>query len=192
MITVAIIFVVIAAILCVAALLALLGIGHLGLSGPDALARDGLARGQLAPAWTLADPAGLRHSSPPSCPLQLIIFADHSLKSFPSVVAGLRALLADAELEIVILTRGPAEHSEPVLHQLGLTGVPVLTAAPARYGRYNVRVMPFAIFVDSAGRVRASSLVNHDWQLAKLRQVAAIPVGADEVAGRRRGLAMAG
>ena len=50
MTTLAIIFVVIAAILCAAALLALLGIGHIGLSGPDALERDGLARGQLAPA----------------------------------------------------------------------------------------------------------------------------------------------
>jgi hypothetical protein len=192
MITVAIIFVVIAALLCLAALLALLGIGHLGLSGPDALARDGLARGEPARAWTLADSAGVSHSSPPSRPLQLIVFADHSLKSFPSVVAGLRALVGDAALEIVILTRGPAENTEPVLRQLGLAGVPVLTGSPALYGRYNVRVMPFAIFVDSAGRVRASSLVNYDWQLAKLRQVAAIPVGADEVAGRRRKLAMAG
>ncbi|HUZ54455.1 MAG TPA: hypothetical protein VMU94_18265 [Streptosporangiaceae bacterium] len=192
MITLATIFVVIAAILCLAALLALLGIGHLGLSGPDALARDGLARGQPAPAWTLEDSAGVPHSCPPSRPLQLIVFADHSLKSFPSVVTGLRALLADEDLEIVILTRGPAGHAEPVLHQLGLAGVPVLTGSPASYGRCNVRVMPFAIFVDSAGRVRASSLVNHDWQLAKLRQVAAIPVGADEVAGRRRKPAMAG
>jgi len=192
MITLAIIFVVIAAILCAAALLALLGIGHLSLSGPDALARDGLSRGQPAPQWTLADSLGVPHSCPPARPLQLIMFADHSLKSFPSVVAGLRALLGDADLEIVILTRGPAGPAEPVLDQLGLAGVPVLAGSPASYGRYNVRVMPFAIFVDSSGRVRASSLVNHDWQLAKLRQVAAIPVGADEVAGRRRKLAMAG
>jgi hypothetical protein len=40
--------------------------------------------------------------------------------------------------------------------------------------------MPFVIFVDSAGLVRGSSLVNHDWQLIKLRQVAAIPPGDDE------------
>ncbi len=39
-----------------------------------------------------------------------------------------------------------------------------------------MRVGPFAIFVDAAGQVRASSLVNHDWQLGKLRQLAGLPI----------------
>lgn len=184
--TAAILFIVIAAILSAAAVLALLGVGQLALSGADAIERDGLARGQLAPRWSLADSAGTVHTSPPGPPLQLIVFGDHSLRSFPSVVAGLRALRDDAadadELEIVILTPGPAEYSQALLGQLGLDGIAVLTGSPASYARYNVRVMPFAIFVDSAGRVRASSLVNHDWQLAKLRKVAAIPVEPAELA----------
>ncbi len=46
--------------------------------------------------------------------------------------------------------------------------------------------MPFAIFVDRAGEVRASSLVNFDWQVAKLSQVAAIPVGQQERASQSR------
>src|SRR5215470_7547509 len=87
-----IIFVVIAAILCAAALLALLGVGLLALSGPAALERDGLARGQAAPAWSLRDATGTWYASPPGAPLQLVIFADHSLRSFPEVVAGLRSL----------------------------------------------------------------------------------------------------
>jgi hypothetical protein len=176
-------FVVVAAILCAAALLALLRIGFLMLSGADALERDGLARGRPAPRWSLRDAggAGGACSSPPAGPLQLIVFADHSLKSFPSVVAGLRLLRADADLELVILTRGPAEPSVPGLAALGLSGVPVLAGSPRLYASYNVRAMPFVIFVDSAGLVRASSLVNHDWQLAKLRQIAAIPLTGDEV-----------
>ncbi len=82
-------FVVIAVILCAAALLALLRVGFLMLSGADALERDGLARGRPAPRWSLRDAggAGGACSSPPAGPLQLIVFADHSLKSFPSVVA---------------------------------------------------------------------------------------------------------
>jgi len=185
--------VVIAAILCAAALLALLGIGHLRLSEPDAIERDGLARGQRAPAWRLTDSAGQPVSSPPpGRPLQLVVFVDHSLKSFPSVVAGLRALDGDEDLEIVILSRGPARPAVPILAQLGLAAIPVLQGSPAAYARYNVRVMPFAIFVDSAGLVRASSLVNHDWQVAKLRRVAAIPLAADEVRAGRRRPAMAG
>jgi hypothetical protein len=183
----AILFVVFTAILCAVAVLALLGLGHLALSGSDALERDGLARGGPAPAWTLADTEGIQRRSPPGRPLQLIVFADHSLKSFPAVVAGLRAQRDDqADLEIVILTRGAAENSQPVLHQIGLDGIPVVTGSPARYAAYNVRVMPFAIFVDAQGRVRASSLVNHDWQLAKLRQVAAIPLDDGDLAAPGR------
>ncbi len=111
----------------------------------------------------------------------MIVFADHSLKSFPSVVAGLRALRADVDLETVVVTRGPAAPALQVLAQLGLAGLPVLAGSPRLYASYNVRVMPFVIVVDPAGLVRGSSLVNHDWQLAKLRQIAAIPPDQDEI-----------
>lgn len=175
MMAAAVSYVVIAAVLCLALVLALLGIGQLALSGSQALERDGLARGTAGPAWTLPDVSGATRRSPPAQPLQLIMFADHSLRSFPSVVAGLRALDRDG-LEIVVLTRGPAGQSREALVQLGLADVALVSGSAALYGRYNVRVMPFAIFVDSAGVVKASSLVNHDWQLAKLRQVAGLPL----------------
>ena len=174
-------FVVIAAVLSVAALLALLKVAHLMLSGADALERDGLARGRRAPSWSLSDAAGTVYFSPPAKALQLIVFADHSLKSFPSVVAGLHELRAEIDLEIVIVTRGPAEPAAAAMVQLGLAGMPVLAGSPRLYAKYNIRVMPFVIFVDSAGLVRGSSLVNHDWQLVKLRQVAAISPGDDEL-----------
>jgi|HubBroStandDraft_1064217.scaffolds.fasta_scaffold25430_2 hypothetical protein len=187
MIANAILFAIIAIILCAAAVLGWLGIGQIALSGSDALARDGLARGQRAPAWALIDSAGAARSSPPAGPLQLIVFADHSLKSFPSVVSGLRDLCdqeagnqGTGELDVVIMTRGASESAVAVLGQLGLGGIPVLTGSPALYADYNVRVMPFAIFVDSAGLVRASSLLNHDWQVAKLRQIGGIPIEADD------------
>ncbi len=182
----AVAFVVVAAILCAAAVLALLGTGHLGLSGSDPLERDGLVRGKRAPAWTLPGHDGRPWSSPPARGLQFIVFADHSLKSFPSVLAGLSALAAGQDIEVVVLTRGTAAHAWHVLDGLRLTGAAVVDGSPALYGRYNVRVMPFAIIVDQAGRVRGSSLVNHDWQVAKLAQVAAIPAGADDRAPRRR------
>jgi hypothetical protein len=48
-------------------------------------------------------------------------------------------------------------------------------------------VGPFMIFVDAAGRIRASSLVNHDWQVAKLRQLAGLELSDEERArGRTR------
>ncbi|HYK30888.1 MAG TPA: hypothetical protein VEV63_02965 [Streptosporangiaceae bacterium] len=183
MIAAAIGFIGIAVILCVAAVFGLLGVGQIALSGADAIERDGLARGKPAPRWSLADSRGVVRTSPPASQLQLIVFADHSLKSFPSVVAGLRELSHRGDVEIVILTRGRHEGAEALIGQLGLGAVAVLAGSAAIYGRYNVRVMPFAIFVDSAGLVRASSLVNHDWQIAKLRQVAEIPLEADELPG---------
>ncbi len=184
----AVAFVALAGALCVAAVLAVLGTAHVYLSGPEAIERDGLARGRQAPHWSLADSAGVVYRSPPARPLQLVIFADHSLKSFPSVVDGLRELIArrDPGLEIVVLLRQRNDLAEPLLRMIGLDGVPVLTGTPSLYAAYNVRVGPFAIFVDADGQVRASSLVNHDWQLAKLHQVAGLPVAGGETVRPRR------
>lgn len=176
MVTWAVAFTVCAALLCIAAVLAMLGIAHVGLSGSESIERDGLAAGMRAPAWSLPDEAGQVHLSPPAS-LQLVVFADHSLKSFPSVIEGLRELLAgDPALEIVLLLRQPNPIAGPLLRELGLGRVAVLTGSPALYARYNVRVGPFLIFVGSDGLVRASSLVNYSWQVAKLRQIAALPV----------------
>jgi hypothetical protein len=175
-VTWAVAFAVCGAVLVAAALLAFLGIAHVRLSGAEAIERDGLATGTPAPRWSLPDLAGLLHTSPPSAPLQLVVFADHSLKSFPSVAEGLRELLAGgAPIDIVLLLRQPSPMAGPVLSELGLDGVAVLTGTPSLYAAYNVRVGPFLIFVDSAGLVRASSLVNYSWQVAKLRQLAGLP-----------------
>ena len=175
----AIAFTVCGAAACLAAVLALLGLGQVRLAGAAAIERDGLATGTRAPAWSLPDSAGVVHTSPPSLPLQLVVFADHSLKSFPSVAEGLRELLAGGSaVEVVLLLKQPNPIAEPVLAQLGLGAVSVLQGSPALYADYNVRVGPFLIFVDSAGLVRASSLVNYSWQVAKLRQLAGLPVAA--------------
>ena len=165
------------AALLVAVVLAFFGIAQVRLSGADAIQRDGLAAGVRAPRWSLPDATGTVHTSPPGAPLQLVIFADHSLKSFPSVAEGLRDLLASGDpVELVLLLRRPSPMAAPVLAELGLAGVAVLTGTPALYAAYNVRVGPFLMFVDSAGLVRASSLVNYSWQVAKLRQLASLPV----------------
>ena len=166
-----------AAVLCVAAVLAILGVAQARMSGSEALQRDGLAPGTRAPRWSLRDQDGNERTSPPAGRLlQLVVFADHSLKSFPSVVDGLRELIAaDGDVEIVLLLRQPNAVAAPLLSELGLAGIGVLTGSPALYARYNVRVGPFLIFVDSAGLVRASSLVNYAWQVAKLRELAGLP-----------------
>jgi hypothetical protein len=179
-------FIFVALVLCVAAVLALFGVTHVSMSGSEAIERDGLAPGMPAPAWSLVDSTGKVVRSPPRTPLQLIMFTDHSLKAFPSVVDGLREIMAQERLEIVVLTRRRNELVEPVLRSIGLDGISVLTGSPSLYAAYNVRVTPFAIFVDSAGRVRASSLVNEAWQVTKLLQLADLPLEPDNPAPRGR------
>jgi len=179
-------FVVVALIFCAATVRALFGVTHVAMSGAEAIERDGLAPGIHAPVWALVDSTGKAVHSPPRTGLQLIMFTDHSLKAFPSVVDGLREVMAQEGLEIVVLTRRRNELAEPVLRLLGLDGIPVLTGSPSLYAAYNVRVTPFAIFVDSAGRVRASSLVNYDWQVTKLLQLADLPLEPEHLAPRGR------
>jgi hypothetical protein len=179
-------FVVAALVFCAATVLALFGVTHASMSGAEAIERDGLAPGIHAPVWLLTDSTGKVVRSPPRASLQLIMFTDHSLKSFPSVVDGLREVMAEERLEIVVLTRRRNELAEPTLRLIGLDGIPVVTGSPSLYAAYNVRVTPFAIFVDSAGRVRASSLVNHAWQVTKLLQLADLPLEPADFVPRGR------
>lgn len=178
-----VLFLVVGAALLAAVMVAILaGVDLYYLSGSRAIADDGMMRGAAGPAWSLPDGAGRLIQSPPDGkPLQAIVFADHSLRSFPSVVEGLRTLAAAPDTEMVVLTRQPSKLAGPVLEILGLGGVPVAAGSSRLYGRYNVRVMPFLIFVGSDGRVRASSLVNHAWQVEKLWRLAQIPPEPEEL-----------
>jgi hypothetical protein len=168
-------FVVIAAILCIVAALAIFPITELYMARREALERDGLAPGVRVPRWTLSDSAGRAYHSKPARGFQLVMFTDHSLLSWESVADGLRNLRAEPNLEIVFLLDRHNDIAERVFTLLGLGDIPVLEGSRTLWARYNVRVSPFAIFVDDQGYARASSLVNHDWQLAKLWQIAQLP-----------------
>jgi hypothetical protein len=67
------VFVAIATILCMAAVLAVFGITHVAMSGSRAIERDGLLPGTAAPAWSLADSSGSPVVSPPASGFQMII-----------------------------------------------------------------------------------------------------------------------
>lgn len=181
-------FVAVAGVLCVASLLALFGVLHLYMSGGDAIQRDGLRRGSRAPTWSLHDLAGVRRASPSAERLlQLVVFTDHSLKSFPSVVDGIKSLLSEPDLEILVLLQRQRPLAQSMLELLGLGTLPIVVGSPRLYGRYNVRVTPFVMFVDREGVVRASSLVNHDWQIAKLLRLARVPLPESPPGKRKLG-----
>lgn len=183
----AIVFIIVAILLCAAAVMAIFGVTHVAMSGSAAIEHDGLHRGLAAPTWSLPGSSGQIVRSPPRKPFQLIVFSDHSLKSFPSVIDGLKALAHEAaDLEIVVLLRAENAAAAGVLGLLGLGDFPVVTGKPSLYGRYNVRVTPFVMFIDSAGRVRASSLVNYDWQIMKLWRLANVPLAPDPAPDHHR------
>lgn len=168
-------FLLLGTLLVIACIPVLLSIADYQMSGSDAIRRDGLARGDTAPKWQLRDSAGELVRSPSGGALQLILFADHSLKSFPTVIEQARNLLEQVDPpELVVLLRSPNELAKPLLDVVGLGAAKVCTGSAGLYGRYNVRVMPFAMFVDGEGRVMASSLVNHGWQIVKLWSLANI------------------
>jgi hypothetical protein len=182
-------FVCAAAVLCALSVMAILGVTEIRMSGSDAIQRDGLARGLGAPRWHLPDSTGRFVQSPssdPEKPFQLVMFTDHSLKSFPSVVEGLKALSDDEALEVIVLLDRENSFAEPVIRMLGLNGVSIVVGTRSLYGSYNVRVKPWAIFVDSDGIVRGSSLVNHEWQLARLWRLAQLPLSPEEIPQHRR------
>jgi hypothetical protein len=171
----AIAFVAFAGVLVVLTLLVLVGVGIVRLESPLGVLRDGIPDGKRAPSWRLADAAGVTRQCP-SGRWQLLLFADHSLREFPDLVAGLKRLTAEEpELETLVLSKGHMELTERLLAgPLGLD-LPILHVDDAFYRRFNVRVMPFVFFVDPAGVVRAPAIVNHEdslqrmWTLAQAR-----------------------
>lgn len=163
-------------ILCVMlflAALAVVAIGNRRLNSSAGIANDGLKPGVRAPAWRALDTSGNLSVSPNPARWQLLLFADHCLKDFPDTVAGLRALEADPSesLEILILVRHHPDLARAVLDSLQVFSN-IAPVTDRTYQQYNVRVMPFAIFVDNDGIIRNSGLVSTRGTLQSMRAVA--------------------
>jgi hypothetical protein len=122
--------------------------------------RDGLAPGSRAPGWKLRAIDGRMFSTPSGGPWQVLMFVNHAIVEFPTVVPTLRNLLGDvSNLEVLILSQTDPMLTHSACLPLGLD-VPVIYAGPAIYGKYNVRVMPLAFVVDGHGFVLAVGLAN--------------------------------
>jgi hypothetical protein len=146
-------------------LLAMVRTGFARLESSIGIARDGLSPGKPAPSWSLPDLEGHLRVTPAGDHWQLLIFADHSLASFPNLVTGMNHLAATAqELEILVLSRDSRELCEATVRALDLQ-VPVVQVDQAFYDNFRVRVMPFATLLDSQGIVRWVGLVNTEEQL---------------------------
>lgn len=166
-----ILFIALAGAVATMAVVGLITLAQLGTAGSRGVRRSGLRPGSPVPALRGLDHTGTAFSVPRTGNYQLLLFADHSLKEYPTLIAGLIGLRhTSPKLEVLVISRHPA------LTLAYMSDMPIfarIVAATAEtYRAYNVRVMPFVIFSSPSGRVLASSLVNYDWQLTKLWAVA--------------------
>ncbi len=86
--------------------LAIVRTGLMRLESSAGIWRDGLPSGKAAPSWSLPDLEGHLRITPAGDHWQFLIFADHSLASFPDLVAGMNHLArAVQDLEVLVLSR---------------------------------------------------------------------------------------
>ena len=118
---------------------------------------------------TMVVPAGRR---------QVLLFADHSLLDFGDLLDLLTAGPDDGADRPDSRRSVSADRTSAALLAGLELRVPLAVVPHAVYDRYRVRVMPYAVVVDAAGRVATSGLVNSAFQLRHLAQV-----GLDAEAG---------
>lgn len=167
-------FLICATLLLLLSLLALCALGVGRLESSIGILRDGLPRGESAPAWSLSDLDGRAHGTPSGELWQLLIFADHSIKEFEALTTALGKLLAaNLDTEAIMLARGNGSLARAVLDERGLE-LPVVQVTDDFYHLYRMRVMPFLVVADPRGVIRALGLANSEatlttiWRKARL------------------------
>jgi hypothetical protein len=176
------------AVLLMLEALAFVAIGIGRLSSPIGTLRDGFAPGTAAPTWVMSDIDGRQHQLPSHGSWQFLVFVDHSLQEFSGLASALTQLGENQSgLEILLLPRTDASLTARVAAALGLKAA-VIAVSIDFYRKHRVRLMPFAMLVDPAGRVRSLGLVSKPdavptlWRkgrLTPIRGVAAVKVAQE-------------
>jgi hypothetical protein len=147
--------------------LALLRIGMLRLEMPIGIRRDGLRAGSRSPRWQRPDLDGHVRSVPGDGRWQVLVFADHSLRAFPDLIAGLERLGESMpELELLVLSQAPPEVSAD-LREAGVTA-PIVCVDRRFYRQHSIRAMPFTFVLSPDGVVRGSGLTSVSLALFRL------------------------
>lgn len=161
-------FIVIGALLLSLTALAMIRLAMLRLESPLGRREDGLTPGTSAPTWRVTDTVGTPRYVPSESNRQALLFADHSLVSFPKLVSGLLRLQEDApDLELIMLSRVDAGVTAKACELLGLE-VPLVIVDDRFYKRHNVWVMPHILFLDEHGTVLVAGNVAEPTGLANM------------------------
>jgi hypothetical protein len=155
-------------VLVVLAALALTALGIGRLESPSGILRDGLPHGAPAPTWSLVDSQGRLHCCPRKSGWQVVLFAEHSLASFPSSVRAFVRLDEETRLDCLVATRGDPHLVTAVFKALTKHQVAVMKVSEDFYTEHRVRVMLFMYVTDESGSVRAMGLANSDDQIFRI------------------------
>lgn len=166
--TVLIVLAVLSLLVLVLAVALYVSVGAAQLHGPLAIAYDGPRAGRAAPRLDVATLDGGRVVVP-SGRRQVLLFADHSLMDFEEI---LELLASDdrGDLPDLVVLGSTDRTSAELLRGLELR-VPAAMVQHSVYERFRVRVMPYAVVVDSDGSTVTSGLVNTQFQFRHLAQV---------------------
>ncbi|MGH2531637.1 MAG: TlpA family protein disulfide reductase [Thermomicrobiales bacterium] len=179
-IVVGVAFLTVALALIALTLLLILRIGFGRLESAIGIERDGPKRGIAAPEWRRPDFSGTEQGSPSGSRWQILLFADHSLASFPDLVAGSNRMHADIpDFEVVVLTRKTANLNAATARELGIEA-PIVPVDQTFYDRFNVRVMPYGVLLDPQGIVRWASVASHEAPLRRELRLAREDAAADQ------------
>ncbi len=112
-------FVAIGVVLLLITLVALFRIAALRVESSLGRTRDGLARGDIAPAWRLSDRDGVPHQVPSSVGWQALVFVNQWIVAFPSLARELgRIQLEFPDVEVLVVTK-----ADPDVAAIGLSEV---------------------------------------------------------------------
>jgi hypothetical protein len=151
--------------------LAFVHVGALRFHSRLGRAHDGFEPGATAPTWRERDTDGAVHEVPSRSYWQLLVFADHALVRFPSVVEELRHMATDPRREVILLPSRAAEVVLPTFRSLDLR-IPVVPVTSRFWHDHNVHASPFVLVLDEEGVVQINSLVSEGSQLRHLWRLA--------------------
>ena len=176
-------FTVVGVVLLLLAGLAMMRLSMLRLESPIGRWRDGLRQGTSAPRWRMVDAGGTVRAVPSRGSWQALLFADHSIVSFPKLVAGVARLQHEApELELLMLSRIDAAVTASACDLAGLR-VPLIVVDDRFYKQHNVWVVPHVLILDDAGKVLVAGNVAEEsgllnmWRHAQLMTVDELRTG---------------
>jgi thiol-disulfide isomerase/thioredoxin len=140
------------------------------LNTGEAVSRDGLPLGSIAPGLT--DDI-LARTQAPSTPWSLVVLASRTCQPCRALIPHLNSFakeLASSAAVALVLDESPAAAIE-TSRELGVASRLVrVIATRGAHDQYRVRVTPFAFLLDSGNRVVAKGLVNSAADLKALWQ----------------------